>query len=92
MGFASSDNKNLFLKKPKLLYIGSYKPRPGWMSALHSHDFCEIMFLKEGSGRFKADDKEYPVSKGDLIVCNPGVNHSESVSYTHLTMPTILRV
>ena len=49
------------------------------MSALHSHDFCEIMFLKEGSGRFKADDKEYPVSKGDLIVCNPGVNHSEFI-------------
>ena len=92
MESASSDNKKIFLKKPKLLYIGSYKPKAGWMNSVHSHDFCEIMFLKEGSGRFKAEEKEYPVTKGDLIVCNRGVNHCEYIDDTEPRQTVFLGV
>lgn len=63
MELAGTDKKSIFLKKPKLLYIGAYRPKAGWMRSLHAHDFCEVMFIKEGSGLFKVDETEYPVKR-----------------------------
>ncbi len=80
MELAGTDKKSIFLKKPKLLYIGAYRPKAGWMRSLHAHDFCEVMFIKEGSGLFKVDETEYPVKKGDIIACNPGVRHTEFIA------------
>lgn len=80
MQLPGTDKKSIFLKKPKLLYIGIYKPNAGWLRSIHSHDFCEVMFVKAGDGLFRVNDTSYPVKKGDLITCNPGVNHAEYVS------------
>ncbi len=80
MELAGTDKKSIFLKKPRLLYIGAYKPSPGWMRDLHSHGCCEVMFVKEGEGMFRVDDATFPLRRGDVIVYNPGVKHSEFIA------------
>ena len=78
MELSGTDKKSIFLKKPKLMYIGVYRhSHGGWMNKLHCHDFCEIMLVKSGSGKFRVNDETYPFQKGDMIVCNPRVMHNE---------------
>ncbi len=40
-----------------------------------SHDFLEIAYVLSGEGKYRIDDKIYPVKEGDLIMINPGVKH-----------------
>lgn len=78
MEVSGTDKKSIFLKKPKLMYIGVYRHSSGgWMNKLHCHDFCEIMLVKSGSGKFRVDDETFPFKTGDMIVCNPRVMHNE---------------
>lgn len=77
MEIAVTDKKTIFNKKPKLSYIGCYAHRPGVMRAFHSHAFCEVMLVKEGKGTYYTEACSYPVEKGNLVVVNPEVNHSE---------------
>lgn len=67
--------------KPKLLLSISYQS-PKWGSGtkprlLHSHDFCEIMFVKNGKGSVTFDDAELPFRTGDVVIYNPGTKHCE---------------
>ncbi len=71
-------NKQLLKQKPKLLlYVGYQRQKSGWFRSLHSHSFCEIMFIKSGSGKVRIDDEEYAFEQGDLVVYNPGTMHVE---------------
>ncbi len=45
-----------------------------------SHDFAELIFILSGQGKYRIDNKIYPVSEGDLIVINPGVTRQSLVS------------
>ena len=45
-----------------------------------SHDFAELIFILSGQGKYRIDNKIYPVSEGDLVVINPGVPHQSLVS------------
>ena len=45
-----------------------------------SHDFAELIFVLSGQGKYRIENKIYPVSEGDLIVINPGVLHQSLVS------------
>lgn len=67
--------------KPKLLLSISYQS-PKWNGyskprILHRHDFCEIMFVKNGNGYVSFDDARLPFEKGDVVIYNPGTMHSE---------------
>ncbi len=62
----------------KLLYAGELKSSRDFAEQNHTHAFCEIVFIKSGSGFLNYDGKRYPVNKGDLLVYNPSVPHSES--------------
>ena len=78
MEVSGTDKKSIFLKKPKLMYIGVYRhTHGGWMNKLHCHDFCEIMLVKSGTGKFRVDDEIFSFTKGDMVVCNPRVMHHE---------------
>ena len=78
MEVSGTDKKSIFLKKPKLMYIGVYRHTGGgWMNKLHCHDFCEIMLVKSGTGKFRVDDEIFDYKTGDMIVCNPRVMHNE---------------
>lgn len=41
----------------------------------HSHDFLEVAYILSGEGKYRIDDRIYPVKEGDLILINPGVKH-----------------
>lgn len=79
MQLPGTDKKSIFTRKPKLLYIAYWFPSPGWMRSMHSHNFCEVLFVKEGSGMFCVENEKYPFSRGDLIALNPRKPHSELV-------------
>lgn len=40
-----------------------------------SHDFLEMAYVLSGEGRYRIDDRIYPVKEGDLVMLNPGVKH-----------------
>lgn len=48
-----------------------------WQADLHSHTWTEISFVTEGKGRILIENTMYPISKGDLVIINPGVLHHE---------------
>lgn len=68
--------------KHKLLLSISYQ-NPAWWSSktrhLHSHDFCEVMFVKKGDGSVKFDDSVQHFHTGDIVIYNPGTTHCEFV-------------
>ena len=64
----------------KCLYAGKLERINEWSEKPHSHPFCEIMFVLSGEGSVSINDIEYRVTKGDIIVYNPGVMHAESTT------------
>ncbi len=40
-----------------------------------SHDFLELAYVLSGEGKYRINDKIYPVKEGDLILINPGMKH-----------------
>ena len=68
--------------KHKLLLSISYHNPKWWDNSprqLHSHDFCEIMFVKTGSGGVRFDDSQQSFSAGDIVIYNPGTRHCEYI-------------
>lgn len=37
---------------------------------LHSHDLLEINYVKEGSGYYLIEEKEYEIHPGDIFIIN----------------------
>lgn len=72
-----ANKRNILKQRPKLLYIGLNNNMKGWISAPHSHDFSEILFIRSGSGKVQIGEMFYPIKKGDLIIYNKGVMHTE---------------
>ncbi len=62
----------------KILYAGELKKSIGWKEQLHSHPFCEIVYVKSGSGTLYTDSDSFAIRQGDLLVYNPGTVHSEA--------------
>lgn len=79
MHLSGTDKKSIVKRKPKLLYIGAYRPSPGWMRSTHTHGCLELTFVKEGSGFIRIGDSDCPFQRGNLIVLNPLVPHTEYV-------------
>ena len=48
-----------------------------WPSIPHSHAFTELFYVRDGQGEFLLEDEIYPISKDDLIIVNPHINHTE---------------
>lgn len=70
-----SSNKDIFKQRPLLGYIRC----DGADKVPHSHDFTELIFVSEGSGRFESLGNQYPVKTGDFIICGKNVVHSEYI-------------
>lgn len=50
---------------------------------MHSHaNEVEILFVRSGRGIYIVDEVRYPVSKGDLIICNRNVIHDEDPTHS----------
>ena len=42
----------------------------------HMHDYCKINYVLEGTLAQYIDGKQYVLSKGDLLIMNPGICHA----------------
>lgn len=74
--------KPSFSLTPQLLYVGSLQKNPLWQETPHSHRFCEIIFVTEGCGSLNVNGLQKPISRGDIIVYNPGCLHCEKSDST----------
>ena len=61
----------------KLLYVGELAFVENWDEEPHTHSFCEILFITQGSGNIKLNGETYGIAKGDFIFYNANVEHSE---------------
>ncbi len=41
----------------------------------HTHDMCELLYLKKGTPRYFVEGKDYKLSKNTLIISRPGDRH-----------------
>ena len=71
------ENKNSNFDGLKLLYVSTSKYEGDWQSILHSHPFSELFYVVRGSGSFVTEGTEFPVSKNDMVIINPHVQHTE---------------
>ena len=61
----------------KLLYAGKLQRSKHWKEVLHSHEFCEIIYILSGMGKVQIGETVYSIKKGDLLVYHPNVPHME---------------
>lgn len=66
------------LAEATLLYISASRYEADWHSILHSHAFTEIFYVLGGAGRFQVGDHSFPVAEGDLVIVEPGTEHTET--------------
>lgn len=69
-------NKSVFAKS-RLLYVSTSKYEGDWQSILHSHSCSELFYVVSGNGFFVAEGEEFPVSKNDMVIINPYIEHTE---------------
>lgn len=64
----------------RLLNVGSARYGGDWHSVPHAHSYAELFYIVGGDGKFRIEDKLYPVESNQLVIVNPNVIHTE-VSY-----------
>ena len=62
----------------RLLYCSYSKYEEDWNSDLHMHYFAELFYVIRGRGMFQVEEQKFPIQKGDLILVNPKIAHTES--------------
>ena len=65
-------------KNTRLLYISTAKYGGDWLSVPHTHTCTELFYVVGGHGIFMIGDESFQVHKGDLVVVNPMVEHTET--------------
>ena len=56
-------------------WITKYKMSPIWNSPLHSHEYIQIDYICKGHAVHVLQAKEYPMTRGDVCIIPPGVEH-----------------
>lgn len=64
--------------RPKVLYAGELKRASNWNEQPHEHDFCEIVYVRSGSGIVYLNERTLNIETGDLLIYNPHITHYES--------------
>jgi AraC-like DNA-binding protein/mannose-6-phosphate isomerase-like protein (cupin superfamily) len=69
---------------PHLLYAGILKQTLKWQEEPHSHNFLQIVFIKDGSGTIILGEgqnkRTIEIKRGDIVVYNSNVFHHEKSS------------
>lgn len=58
-----------------VLYSHNAKPHPTDSFKFHTHDICELIFLKQGNVSAVIDGKEYKLYENSLVIFKPNVVH-----------------
>ena len=62
---------------PEVLYVG-FNEEYRWSYDSHTHDeYSELLFITEGECSYTISGKEYTAQKGDFVVFNKNVPHTE---------------
>ena len=59
---------------------------------IHNHDFVEIVYIIEGTGRQCVDDEEFEVKAGDLLFINYGCTHAFHIEEKLVAYNLMIRV
>ena len=65
----------IVLNPPRVLYVGHCLDEMDVDGNWHTHDFCEINYISQGSCLFGYESETFSISKGDVVVIHPGVRH-----------------
>ena len=52
-----------------------FEVEPGGHTPYHTHDWEHEVYVLEGKGTVRQDDKEYPVEKDSFVLVVPGEEH-----------------
>lgn len=63
--------------KARLLYTSAITFQAGQEGHLHTHEFTEIFYVMEGSGRFLVRGEHFAVQKNDFVIVLPSTEHAE---------------
>ncbi len=76
---------------PHLRYVSNWEQTSTALPrSLHSHpDFAEFTLILAGQGICEINGVLYPITKGDLIVCNCGILHDEFIDPKPLSLVSI---
>jgi quercetin dioxygenase-like cupin family protein len=62
-----------------------FSVQPGGHTPLHSHNWEHEVYVLEGEGFVRNEDKEYPIRPGDAIFVPPNQKHQfRSTEFSHL--------
>jgi AraC-like DNA-binding protein len=64
---------------PRILYVLKKKNNSQSPATYHCHDHITIVYIISGSCTYRINDELFPVKKGDVIICNPGVYHGFAI-------------
>ncbi len=63
------------MKKMQFIWSGETELPAGWALRPHSHEFFHLAYVRSGNLIFNADETDYPLSEGSLILIPPFVIH-----------------
>ena len=72
------ENHMLYSDFPFAIFLGDYKADTANSIKVHSHNYCEIEIVLNGSADHFFEESNYPLSLGDTFVINKGVKHALS--------------
>lgn len=75
--FEKSPSANLSINP---LYVSYVTHTHEWQTPLHTHPYTELIFLTHGEGVFSTTDEERTISKNQLVIINPYIQHIEKAS------------
>lgn len=64
-------------RSARLLYVSAARYSGDWHSIPHTHGCAELFYVVGGVGQFRIAEQIRPVAADDLIIVNPGVEHTE---------------
>lgn len=73
----SKSDKFSFKRSPELLFAGQVVDESFFYGPPQIHDYCEIIYIVEGSGEIIIGGKTYELQQGDVAIYNPGITHEE---------------
>lgn len=76
-------------------FLARYDYIPARETALHSHDFAEVMLIESGAGHQRINGTTYHLKPGDLFLIRPADSHAikagpKGLSLTNLAFPATL--
>jgi len=72
------DDERILSFRPRVVFSGTLVAGEKWAAGVHSHNFCEILYIAKGAGVVSMENEQFPVKTGDIIVYNSGVFHEEN--------------